>query len=292
MNWDDWKFFLAVARYNSLSRASIELQVSSSTVARRITELENSLGTQLFNRRPSGYWLTPAARSIFSQVEQSEAKFGSIKRALGEHSKVLPETVKIELPELLGQQLLIPALADLQQRHSELKFDIETRVTNSQLANRASDIVIRLNRPMSGAYTMRKLGELTQTTFCSADYFAKHREQIANTGLTGQFLIGWEDGLQYLPLAKWLQRIAPEQLLWLKTSTLNAQLEAVKAGLGIAVLPKFAALKFDLVEVKLAVPALQAEIWLMRNTESQSAGVDAVLAHFARVIQNSEQQLV
>jgi DNA-binding transcriptional LysR family regulator len=284
LNWDDWKYFLAVARYNSLTRAAVDLQVSTSTVARRIAELEKVLGVALFNRRPNGYWQTRAAQSIFAQVEQSEAKFELIKRTLAEASAVLHETIKIELPELLGQHLLIPALLELQQQRPEIKFDIETRVINSQLSTRASDIVVRLNRPLSGAYTMRKVGELTQSAYSSEAYFAAHQEEIASTGLSQQFLIGWEDTLQYLPLAKWLNQQAPNQPLWLKTSSLNAQLEATAAGLGIAVLPKFAAHKFKLTQIPLHGEPLQAEIWLMRNIESSSTGVDVLLKHIAHTL--------
>lgn len=292
MNWDDWKYFLAVARYNSLSRASVELQVSSSTVARRIAELEASLGVKLFNRRPSGYWLTRAAKSIVEKVEQSEAKFDLIKRTLAEDSEVLNETVKIELPELLGQQLLIPSLLVLQQQRPEIQFDIETRVTNSALSTRASDIVVRLNRPENGAYTMRKIGLLSQRAYCSQAYYEAHQEQILTTGLKNQFLIGWEESMQYLSLAKWLNTQASGQSLWLKTTSLNGQLEAVVAGLGIAVLPKFTAHKYNLVEIALETPALTSEIWLMRNLESNSSGVELLLAHLSKILKDHSEQLI
>ena len=44
MDWDNLKFFLALAETGSLSRASEKLRVDHSTVARRIDMLEQELG--------------------------------------------------------------------------------------------------------------------------------------------------------------------------------------------------------------------------------------------------------
>ena len=58
MNWDDLKFFLAVAKSRSIRGAADRLKVSHSTVSRRIDALEDGLGVRLFDRLPSGYVAT------------------------------------------------------------------------------------------------------------------------------------------------------------------------------------------------------------------------------------------
>ena len=60
MDWDHLRVFLAVARSGQLLGAARKLGVNHATVARQLDALEASLGTLLFDRRPSGTVLTEA----------------------------------------------------------------------------------------------------------------------------------------------------------------------------------------------------------------------------------------
>jgi DNA-binding transcriptional LysR family regulator len=58
MDWDNLKYFLALAETGSLSRASEKLRVDHSTIARRIEMLEQDLGIHLVERLSRCYRLT------------------------------------------------------------------------------------------------------------------------------------------------------------------------------------------------------------------------------------------
>ena len=64
LDWNDLKYFLAVARGGSTLAASRALRVSQTTVARRIAALEEAVGLTLFEKRPAGYALTPAGSEL------------------------------------------------------------------------------------------------------------------------------------------------------------------------------------------------------------------------------------
>jgi DNA-binding transcriptional LysR family regulator len=66
--WDDVRFFLAVARAGSLSGAARALGVGHVTVGRRITLLEKRLGVTLLNRTPDGFATTSAGQAIYANV--------------------------------------------------------------------------------------------------------------------------------------------------------------------------------------------------------------------------------
>ena len=80
--WDDVRFFLAVARTGSLSSAARALGVGHVTVGRRITALERRLGVTLLNRTPDGFATTSAGDAILRQCAamESAAVFGSIDK--------------------------------------------------------------------------------------------------------------------------------------------------------------------------------------------------------------------
>jgi DNA-binding transcriptional LysR family regulator len=58
LDWNDLRFFLAIARHGSTIAAGKALRISQSTVQRRLAALEKSLGRKLVTRTASGYRLT------------------------------------------------------------------------------------------------------------------------------------------------------------------------------------------------------------------------------------------
>ncbi|MEY9419671.1 DNA-binding transcriptional MocR family regulator [Bradyrhizobium japonicum] len=64
IDWDDVRYFLAVARGGSVRAAAERLGVNHATVLRRIAQLEERLGVQMFEKLPSGYRLTGAGEEV------------------------------------------------------------------------------------------------------------------------------------------------------------------------------------------------------------------------------------
>src|SRR3546814_3807191 len=73
IDWDDVRYFLAVARGGSVRAAAERLGVNHTTVLRRIAQLEERLGAQMFEKLPSGYRLTAAGEDVLEFAEQMEA---------------------------------------------------------------------------------------------------------------------------------------------------------------------------------------------------------------------------
>ena len=79
-NWDNLRFFLALARAGTLTLAGQALQVSHATVFRRIKKFEDELATRLFEKTPAGYILTHAGEQMLREVEKVEYDIGTIAR--------------------------------------------------------------------------------------------------------------------------------------------------------------------------------------------------------------------
>src|SRR6202161_2810922 len=73
IDWDDVRFFLAVARGGSVRAAAVRLGVNHATVLRRIAQLEERLGVHMFEKLPSGYRLTAAGEEVLEFADQMEA---------------------------------------------------------------------------------------------------------------------------------------------------------------------------------------------------------------------------
>lgn len=65
MNWDDARFFLAVARCGTLRKAANQLHVDQATVGRRLSAFEDALGSKLFIRTPKSFALSPLGKKCW-----------------------------------------------------------------------------------------------------------------------------------------------------------------------------------------------------------------------------------
>src|SRR6185437_9413887 len=89
IDWDDVRYFLAVARGGSVRAAAERLGVNHSTVLRRIAQLEARLGAQVFEKLPSGYRLTDAGEEIVEFAVQMEASSNQLEtRVFGRDQSV------------------------------------------------------------------------------------------------------------------------------------------------------------------------------------------------------------
>jgi DNA-binding transcriptional LysR family regulator len=111
LDWDDLRYFLALARHGTLSAAAHALSVSQPTMGRRLDALETRMGTKLFLRTPAGHALTAAGSEILRRVENLEREVVGIERVAvgrdaGERGLVRVTTTKwfaaAVLPSILG----------------------------------------------------------------------------------------------------------------------------------------------------------------------------------------------
>src|SRR5262245_34553959 len=75
MDWERVRIFLEVARAGQILKASKNLRVNHTTVARQLTALERSLNAKLLERHTSGCTLTAAGEALVEAAERAESEF-------------------------------------------------------------------------------------------------------------------------------------------------------------------------------------------------------------------------
>jgi len=145
--WDDVRFFLAVARTGSLSRAARALGVGHVTVGRRITALERRLGVTLMNRTPDGFATTSAGEAILRQCAAMEGAAMDLERIVAGRDSLVTGSVRVTTTEALAYQLVAPAIAAVQETHPELRVDLIAGVRSLDIARREADLAVRFARP-------------------------------------------------------------------------------------------------------------------------------------------------
>lgn len=290
MDWNDLKYFLAVARSGSLTQAATELAVSQSTVSRRITELEQSIGTILFQRHQTGYFVTDEGGELLCHAERVEESIMALERGAAGLDKKPAGSVRLATSENLATDLIIPALPAFRERYPGICLEIITSTVTAELNRREADIALRVVRPNRGNLKVRRIGHMTYSVYGSRGYLERH-PHIDGEPLGGRHLITWDDSHGFMPAAAWLAREHPGCKVALVTSSLPTQIAAVRAGLGLAVIPDFLAVKEDFIAVIPAEQLFSAELWLVTHADLvASARVRAVADFLSEcVVQGSPE---
>src|SRR5712671_5567264 len=124
LDWDDLRFFLAVARTGSLSAAARELRCTQTTVGRRLASLEARLAVRLLNRTPRGYVATLAGESIREHVERIDAEAASVERIVAGRDARLEGKVTVTCIESIANLILAPCFARLHQNYPGVVIEL------------------------------------------------------------------------------------------------------------------------------------------------------------------------
>ena len=148
MDWDNLKFFLALAETGSLSRASEKLRVDHSTVARRIEMLEHDLGVRLVERLSRSYRLTTEGEKVRDRAKKIETGIADIARfANGVDPLAGPGGAGQRRRRRSSPQFLAPRLLPFQAQHPGLRIELVGEARQVSLSKGEADLAIRAARP-------------------------------------------------------------------------------------------------------------------------------------------------
>ena len=270
MDWDDVRSFLAIARTRTLSGAARELGVRQSTMSRRLEALEAKAGAQLLQRTPRGYALTSLGEAVLGNAERMEAEAIAVECIVQGRDVALTGVVRLTTVEIIANQLIPSAMARLQAKYPGITLDVLSETRSLNLSKREADMAIRMTRFEGNELVTRRMTTAANALYASDGYLAGHDGALAGEG---QAVVTVLEDQAHLPEARWLAEQMPGARVALRSNSRDAQLAAVRAGLGVACLPCFLADGVAGV-TRISEIGPQREVWL---------GVHADLRHMPRI---------
>jgi DNA-binding transcriptional LysR family regulator len=289
MEWDDLRFFLAVARLGGLTGASEHLRVSPSTVGRRLSQLEQTLGSTLFAHHQTGYLLTDDGKALFAHAERVEDAVLELERVAMGRDLEAHGVVRLATAENIANFVIIPALPAFMARYPGIILELVTGIGSVNLAKHEADLALRLKRPEQGNVNIKRLGAQHFGLYASRDYLAAFR--ATGKSFAEIDLITWADGFAFLPMTGWVNDLLDGRGPRLRTSSLFAQVVAVREGLGAAVLPCFIAdgdPVFERIEVS-GDPVTQ-DLWLVIHRDLAASSRVRAVATFIEELISSQRK--
>ncbi len=288
-NWNDLRYLLAIKRGRSLAAAARLTGVDDTTVSRRLAALQSAFETQLWRRLPDGsLQLTSRGEQVVRRVECMEHHVDVISDILGAEGDTCVGIVRLTSVPMIVNRLLTPQLGRLLDAHPELEIQLVPDSRDFSLTRREADLALRFARPKTGGTRVkaRRIGELAFAVYAA-------RDPRVNDGKEMPW-ITYDDTMDHLPQAQWVARAVKNGnggLAGLRVHDAEAALEAVRAGLGRALLPRVIADREESLrelDVGDTPVSLSREIWLLAHADQLALRrIAAVIAWVETVFRTS-----
>ena len=238
MNWDGFRYFTTAAEVGSLSAAAKILDSNQSTVGRHIDALESALGIKLFQRSVKGLSLTEEGQAIYEQSQHIQNSIIKIQRVVQGGEATASGTVRLSLPEGLGQEVLIPALDKFYQQYPKVKLVFNVSATTANLTQGEADVAVRLFRPEESDLVIKYLGEMKLGLYASKNYKKNYGLPKQLRDIRKHKVITYGDQLSILPENQWLLNHSAEGLRILCSDSTVTRYKATVSGVGLSVQPE------------------------------------------------------
>jgi len=268
MDWDGLRYFLAAADSGSLTAAARLLNSNQPTVGRHIDAIESELGIKLFQRSVKGLILTEEGKYIYEQSIKIQNSIVKIKRYVQSGNEKAKGTVKLSVPEGLGQEILIPALGEFYKKYPYINLVLNVSSNASNLTRGEADIAVRLFRPDEADLVIKHLGEMKMSLFASTNYIDKYSLPDKLESLNTHNVITYGEELSSLPENIWLLEHTIKSSHIFSSDSTAARLKATLTGIGISIQPEaLAKLNTDLLQVLNEVNIPSHNVWLVYHKD-------------------------
>ncbi len=167
-NWDDHRYFLAIAREHSLTAAGKALGVSQPTVSRRLGALEAKMKVRLFDRTHKGYELTAVGMDLLNTVQQIEEELAEAGRRIYGKDQELTGGLRITCTEILLNGYLSPFVWQFLKQHPGIDFSVICTDSQLSLSRGEADLAIRFTQSPPATLARRRLASVAYGVYTAS----------------------------------------------------------------------------------------------------------------------------
>ncbi|MGV3623200.1 MAG: LysR family transcriptional regulator [Archangium sp.] len=247
--WDDVRLFLAAFRHRTLGVAAGKLGLDTSTMSRRLTAFETSLGRKLFQRSRDGLTPTHAGEQLLPAAEAMEAAHARLTRDSSAVEAEAAGVVRVSVAPGMADAFIAPALARFRSKHPRITIELDASTRPIDLTRREAEIAVRSVAPKGADLLVTKLGTGQWLAAGSRSLVKKLGTLRAWTDAPW---IHWDHDLAAFPAQRWLAEHTADAEVPLRTSLFSSQLDAAANGHGLVLVPSPYAKHFKLTPVQLA----------------------------------------
>jgi DNA-binding transcriptional LysR family regulator len=244
--FDSMDSFIRVVEAGSITGAANRLGVAKSAVSRRLKELEEHLGVELFHRTTRRMNLTDTGRAYYHQSVRILEDVHEAELATSQAHGTLKGCLKVALPASFGLMHMGSAINDFSKEHPEIEFDLDFNDREVDLMQEGFDLAIRIANLPDSSLIARKLAPIKPVICASPAYLKRMgRPETPDDLINHQCLVySLMNNFQYWQFinAKG-EAIKTKIHPYLKASNGEFLRDAAVEGQGINMVPSFIAYK-------------------------------------------------
>ena len=236
-------------------------KADQTAVSPRLRALEESLGTPLFERSEGRWHPTPVGARVLARSTRIEEDVAGVVRLAEAGNRAVSGLVRITAVSAIIGEYLVPRLPNLYALHPDLSVELIASNDNLSVARREADIAIRLARPASGDFLIRKLADVG---------FALYGAARGDLPVRPGDWVAYNPDLDHTPEMRHLAALLGTGRVRLRSNSLRGLARAVADGIGHGILPCFMA-DPDPALVRLGgpEPVLIRELWMLIHPDAR-----------------------
>lgn len=232
--WDDLRYVLAIESSGTVLGAARQLDVSHSTVLRRLATIELALDTRLFQRREGRMVVSPPAALLIAKARSIAQALEALPQLIDGPNSDLEGVVRVAAPHALICHALTDALAEFRDSHPAIRIALCADMPFDEFRRGYADVALRISLAVPNELGIRRL--------CDYRFALYAREDLAlrvhgGTALAEMPFILLSDASRDMPERKWMVSLAKSRAPAIEASSTVSLRAAVASGLGVGVLP-------------------------------------------------------
>lgn len=236
---NDVALFIQIVEAGSFAGAARRLGVPSNTLSRRVKQLEESTGVRLLHRSTRKLALTDAGRSLFEQSSSQIGELLEVSRRFVDGSQEPAGRIRVAVPADFFDVFLMSFVASFLQRYPRIQLEFLLSDTRMDLIAEGVDLAFRAGELPDSSLVARKILTGSRLLAASPEYLEKHGTPTEVGALHEHLCICASN-----PAGQTVWQVTgpqgAEQVMVsgrVCANTVQAQLKAAVAGLGVCFLP-------------------------------------------------------
>jgi DNA-binding transcriptional LysR family regulator len=264
---DDLLVLLAVSRAGRFTAAARELGLNHTTVARRISALEQSLGGPLLLRGADGWQLTPLGeRAVAAAAGVESALTGIREEETGER---LSGVIRLSATDGFSGFVAAPAMAALRRRQPDVSLELVATTRQASQHPVGSDLQVVVGRPLVRRAEAVRLAEYALGLYASRDLLEHLGTPERVEDLAGAPVVYFIESMLQVDVLDDARRAIPGMVDAVTSTNVFVHVEATRAGAGFGLLPAFLADRVpDLVRVLPEAVEHRLPYWLVARASA------------------------
>lgn len=238
-DFEAWAIFASVVEHRSFSAAARELSLSKATVSKAITRLEHQLGTSVFHRTSRTLTLTETGRTLAPRAQRILTEAICAEEEASDAATSPKGLVKLAAPMTFGLQRVAPAIADFLAEHPGITIDLCLDDKRIDLVEQGIDVALRIAQLPDSSLRARRLCPIAMHVVAAPAYLKQHGRPTHPAQLAEHRCILYANNETWRFTGPGGAEISIKPEGPLRSSSGEAMLPALRAGLGISPLPDF-----------------------------------------------------